>query len=54
MPKAVWDGTVIAENDRTVVVEGNHYFHRTLCIFLRPSEARRVLGKERPATITSR
>ena len=24
--KAVWNGTVIAESDRTVIVEGNHYF----------------------------
>lgn len=24
--KAVWNGAVIAESDRTVVVEGNHYF----------------------------
>lgn len=28
MPKAVWNGTVIAESDETVVVEGNHYFPR--------------------------
>ena len=26
MPKAVWNGTVIAESDETVMVEGNHYF----------------------------
>ena len=26
MPKATWNGTVIAESDATVVVEGNHYF----------------------------
>jgi len=26
MPKAVWNGTVIAESTRTEVVEGNHYF----------------------------
>lgn len=26
MPKAVWNGEVIAESDDTVVVEGNHYF----------------------------
>ena len=26
MAKAVWNGTVIAESDDTVVVEGNHYF----------------------------
>lgn len=24
--KATWKGTVIAESDNTVVVEGNHYF----------------------------
>ena len=24
--KAVWNGTVIADSDDTVVVEGNHYF----------------------------
>jgi uncharacterized protein (DUF427 family) len=24
--KALWNGTVLAESDRTVVVEGNHYF----------------------------
>ncbi|MDQ4145192.1 MAG: DUF427 domain-containing protein [Actinomycetota bacterium] len=26
MPKAVWNGAVLAESDDTVVVEGNHYF----------------------------
>lgn len=26
MPKAIWNDTVIAESDETVVVEGNHYF----------------------------
>jgi uncharacterized protein (DUF427 family) len=24
--KAVWNGAVLAESDKTVVVEGNHYF----------------------------
>ena len=24
--KAIWNGTVIAQSDDTVVVEGNHYF----------------------------
>lgn len=24
--KAIWNGTVIAESDDTIVVEGNHYF----------------------------
>jgi uncharacterized protein (DUF427 family) len=26
MPKAVWNGAVLAESPRTEVVEGNHYF----------------------------
>ena len=26
MPKAIWNETVIAESDRTEVIEGNHYF----------------------------
>ena len=26
MPKAIWNGQVIAESDTTEVVEGNHYF----------------------------
>ena len=26
MPKAIWEGTVIAESDNCVVVEGNQYF----------------------------
>jgi uncharacterized protein (DUF427 family) len=26
MPKAIWNGAVLAESDNTVVVESNHYF----------------------------
>ncbi len=26
MPKATWNGAVIAESNDTIVVEGNHYF----------------------------
>jgi len=26
MPKATWNGKVIAESDATEIVEGNHYF----------------------------
>jgi uncharacterized protein (DUF427 family) len=26
MPKAIWNGKVIAESDKTIVVEGNQYF----------------------------
>ena len=29
MPKATWNGTVIAESADTIVVEGNHYFPPT-------------------------
>lgn len=28
MAKATWNGIVLAESDKTVVVEGNHYFPR--------------------------
>jgi uncharacterized protein (DUF427 family) len=28
MPTATWNGTIIAQSDDTVVVEGNHYFPR--------------------------
>ena len=26
MTKAIWNDTVIAESDETIIVEGNHYF----------------------------
>ena len=26
MAKAIWNGTVIAESNETVIIEGNHYF----------------------------
>jgi uncharacterized protein (DUF427 family) len=26
MPKAIWNGVVLAESDKTTIVEGNHYF----------------------------
>lgn len=29
MPKATWNGTVLAESEATVMVEGNHYFPRS-------------------------
>ncbi|MFJ2867579.1 DUF427 domain-containing protein [Kitasatospora sp. NPDC087314] len=39
MTTARWQGTVIAESDETVVVEGNHYFpaDSVRTEFLRPS-----------------
>jgi uncharacterized protein (DUF427 family) len=37
--RAIWNGTVIAESDDTVVVENNHYFPRASLKdeYLRPS-----------------
>lgn len=26
MPRAMWNGAILAESDRTIVLEGNHYF----------------------------
>lgn len=26
MAKAIWNGTILAESEETIVVEGNHYF----------------------------
>ena len=44
MPQAVWNGIVIADNDDTVVVEGNHYFPRSAVReeVLRPSSTHTV------------
>lgn len=28
MPRALWNGYVLAESDDTIMVEGNHYFPR--------------------------
>ncbi len=28
MPKAIWNGKVIAESNDTIMIEGNHYFPR--------------------------
>ena len=38
--RALWNGTVIADSDSTLVVEGNHYFPPTDVVsqHLRPSE----------------
>ena len=44
MAKAIWHGVVIAESDRTVVVEGNHYFPKgsVRSEYLRVSDTRTV------------
>lgn len=26
MPKAIWNGQILAESNQTIIVEGNHYF----------------------------
>ncbi len=38
--KATWNGTVLAESDDTIVVEGNHYFPPEALVreHLRPSD----------------
>ncbi len=42
--RAIWNGTVIAESDDTVVVENNHYFPRASLRdeFVRPSDTHSV------------
>ncbi|MGN6252401.1 MAG: DUF427 domain-containing protein [Marmoricola sp.] len=42
--RATWNGTVLAESDDTVVVEGNHYFPRSALReeHFRPSETHSV------------
>lgn len=46
MRRASWNGTVIAESDRCVVVEGNQYFPAETVKreFLRPSDTHTVCG----------
>ena len=45
--KAIWNGTVIAESDDTVVVEGNHYFppESVRKEFLLPSNTRTIRNR---------
>jgi uncharacterized protein (DUF427 family) len=42
--KASWNGTVVAESDDTIVVEGNHYFPPSALKreFVQPSETHSV------------
>jgi uncharacterized protein (DUF427 family) len=44
MARATWNGTVIADSDATVVVEGNHYFPlaSVRADVLRPSDTHTV------------
>lgn len=43
---AVWNGTVIAKSEKTVVVEGNHYFppDSVRMNFLKPSDTTSFCG----------
>jgi uncharacterized protein (DUF427 family) len=40
MARAIWNGSVLAESDSTVLLEGNHYFPQSevRIEFLKPSE----------------
>jgi uncharacterized protein (DUF427 family) len=44
--KAIWNGVVVAESDKTEVVEGNHYFPPTTIKkeFFQPSQHTSVCG----------
>lgn len=46
MAKATWNGTVLAESDETIVVEGNHYFPPSAIKqdFFKPSATHTVCG----------
>ncbi len=46
MPKAVWNGQVIADSDRCEIVENNHYFppDAVHAEFLRPSDTHTTCG----------
>jgi uncharacterized protein (DUF427 family) len=46
MPRAIWNGVVVAESPKTVVVEGNHYFPPNTIKeeYFRPSDTHTVCG----------
>lgn len=46
MPKAIWNGVVIAESNRTEMVEGNHYFppETVKTEFLSASQKKTICG----------
>lgn len=46
MPRAMWNGAVLAESDRCLVVEGNQYFPPDAIKreYLRPSDTHTVCG----------
>jgi len=46
MAKAIWNGTLLAQSEATIVVEGNHYFppHSIVRAHFRPSATQTVCG----------
>lgn len=52
MPTATWKGTVIAESEDTVIVEGNHYFPREAikAEYFEPSDAHSVCPRKGTAS----
>ncbi len=46
MPRALWNGAILAESNETIVVEGNHYFPPGSLrrIYFRESDAHTVCG----------
>ena len=46
MPKATWNGAVLAESNATIVIEGNHYFPASAIRteFFKPSATHTVCG----------
>jgi uncharacterized protein (DUF427 family) len=46
VPKATWNGTVLAESENTIVIEGNHYFPANALHteFFKPSSTHTVCG----------
>ena len=50
--RAIWNGTVIADSDQTVVVEGNHYFPPDAVRreYFRPSDTHTTCGRKGEAS----
>lgn len=46
MPRAIWNGQVLASSDDTVVVEGNHYFppDSVHMQYFKPSDTHTICG----------
>jgi uncharacterized protein (DUF427 family) len=53
--KATWNGAILAESDRTIVVEGNHYFPPDAVEreFLQSSDTHTICGLKGEASYLS-